>query len=454
MPAMTNPASALRTALTHEADPAAPLLEDIWLLTIFAALLATAFPWFVSGFNIDFAAASLALLALGAIYVGMNLAATYRHEGRTNRWLSALLNAAGVITLGVLWRHAGGLQNPAFLIAFLLPVFASGALSRWQPYLTAGVAVLTVASVAALQDPELSWYAAARWVVRWIGAPSGAHDALLGFYAPVAYDVVLLEVFAILIFACAVATESINNAFGKLLTHLTGAQAEAASGQEMWLGILKGLPVPALLLDAESLEIIEASDPTTAFCQAQTSGRKLFDVLRFSQPEPIQTLVERSGGTAPFMGLRLTDDLRIVDVKVSHVLHENRRLALVVLFDVTSSFCVSSAADVSEQAVFVMDPRGKPLWANRPARSLFPDGLPPATTATTPNGPALWWQPGFSGRRRLRMTLGGRSYQALCTAVALSGEREDCYVVAMTPASAANQAPAAETSITHLSRTR
>jgi hypothetical protein len=38
--------------------------------------------------------------------------------------------------------------------------------------------------------------------------------------------------------------------------------------------------------------------------------------------------------------------------------------------------------------------------------------------------------------------------------VALSGEREDCYVVAMTPASAANQAPAAETSITHLSRTR
>jgi hypothetical protein len=446
---MANPNNTPTAPVAPAADLRAPLLEDIWVLTIFAALLATAFPWFVSGFNIDFAAASLALLALGAIYVGMSLAAALRRRGA--RWPSALLNVAGVITLGFLWQHAGALQNPAFLLAFVLPVIGSGALSRWQPYLTALLSVLTVAGIAARQDAELRWFAAGRWIVRLMGAgaQAGAHDALLGFYAPITYDVVLLEVFAILLFACAVATESINNAFGKLLDHLIGARADAASGQEIWLGLLRGLPVPALLVDAESLEIIQASEQAGAFClsEAALAGRHLLDVLAFSQPEPLQALIDRSGGTAPFMNLRLGNDLRIVDVKVSHLLHEGRRLALVLLFDVTSAFCVTSALDVSEQAVWVMDPSGKPLWSNRMAGSLFPNGLPPIGTAT---GPAPWWQPGFSGRRRLRVTVGGKNYQALCTAVALVGEREDCYVLAVATASAAHLAIGANAVVSHL----
>jgi hypothetical protein len=446
---MANPDNTRTATVAPAADPRAPLLEDIWLLTIFAALLATAFPWFISGFNIDFAVASLALLALGAIYVGMTLAAG--HGQRGPRWPSTLLNVAGVITLAILWQHAGGLQNPAFLLVFVLPVIASGALSRWQPYLTTILAVLTVAVVAARQDAELRWYAAGRWIVRLIGAgaPAGAHDALLGFYAPVTYDVVLLEVFAILLLACAAATESINNAFGKLLDHLIGARADAASGQEIWLGLLTGLPMPALLVDAESLEIIQASEQAAAFCHREValSGRQLLDVLPFSQPEPLQALIDGSGGTAPFMNLRLQDDLRIVDVKVSHLLHERRRLALVLLFDVTSAFCVTSALDVSEQAVWVMDPHGKPLWSNRMAGSLFPNGLPPI--GTTP-GSTPWWLPGFSGRRRLRVIVGDRNYQALCTAVALAGEREDCYVLAVATASAAHLASGATAVVSHL----
>lgn len=446
---MPNPDNTRTAPLVPAADPRAPLLEDIWVLTIFAALLATAFPWFVSGFNIDFAAASLALLALGVIYVGMSLMAGQQRGGP--QWPSAVLNVAGVITLGFLWLHAGGLQNPAFLLVFVLPVIGSGALSRWQPYLTAVLAVLTVAGVAARQDAELRWYAAGRWIVRLMGAgaTTGAHDALLGFYAPVTYDVVLIEVFAILLIACAVATESIYNAFGKLLDHLIGARADAASGQEIWLGLLKGLPMPALLVDAESLEIIQSSEQAAAFCHCELAlaGRQLLDVLPFSQPEPLQALIDRSGGTAPFMSLRLENDLRIVDVKISHLLHERRRLALVLLYDVTSAFCVTCALDVSEQAVWVMDPRGKPLWSNRTAGSLFPNGLPPIGTAA---GSTPWWLPGFSGRRRLRVTAGERNYQALCTAVALAGEREDCYVLAVATASAPHLASSATAVMNHL----
>jgi PAS domain-containing protein len=419
------------------------LLEDTWLLTIFAVVLASALPWFVSAFNIDFVATSWALLALGAIYVAMNLTASdQRHATRAARGQLALLNAAGIIAMGFVWLHAGGLQNPVFLLAFVLPVIGSGSLSRWQPYLSATLAMLVVGAVAVSQDPELSWYAAGRWLVRLLGpsaSAAGARGALLGFYAPMTYDVVLLEVFAILIFACAVMAESISNAFSRLFEHLKDARADAASSQQMWVGLLQALPLPALLIDAESLEIVQPSESMApAFCSAgaELAGRELFEVVHFSDPESIQALIAGSCGSAPLMGVRLDDELRIVDVKVSHILRDGRRLALVLLLDATAAFCVGAALDVSEQAVFVLDPGGKLLASNRAAASLFPDALPPiAATADA----TAWWRPGFSGRRRLRVTLGGRNYQAVCTAVALSGESEALCVVALTVAPAAHQ---------------
>ena len=46
-----------------------------------------------------------------------------------------------------------------------------------------------------------------RGLMGWLASSTqgGGHSAFPGFYAPVGYDVVLLEVFAILIFACAIA---------------------------------------------------------------------------------------------------------------------------------------------------------------------------------------------------------------------------------------------------------
>ena len=429
------------------ADPRAQVLEDTWLLTLFTVLLATAFPWFVSAFNIDFAATSWALLALGAVYGGMSLVAgARRYSTRAHRRLLALLNAAGVVAMACVWQHAGGLQNPAFLLAFVLPVIGSGSLSRWQPYLTALLAVLLVGAVSLSQDPELSWYAAGRTLVRVLGAsgPSaGSNGAFLGFYAPVAYDLVLLEVFAILILACAVAAESINNSFGKLLDHLTGARADAASGQEMWAGLMQRLPLPALLVDAESLEIVQASEHLAPFCIASgpLAGRELLEVVQFSYPEPIQALIAGEGGIAQAMAIRSDGSLRVADVRVEHMVQDRRRLALVLLLDATSAFCVTAALDVNEHAVFVLDAHGKLLLSNRPARTLFPEGLAPLTNAP---GTAAWWDPGFTGRRRLRVTLGRRNYQAVCTSVALAGEPEDLYVVALSPAPAAGTLPGAE----------
>src|SRR5690348_8933833 len=115
--------------------PQTQVLQDTWLLTLFAAVLATCLPWFTGTFDIDFAAASWALLLLGAVYVGMSLVTSAQDFTEpTRRRLLTALHVLAIIVMGYLWLRAGGLQNPVFLLAFMLPVFGATVLSRWQPY--------------------------------------------------------------------------------------------------------------------------------------------------------------------------------------------------------------------------------------------------------------------------------------------------------------------------------
>src|SRR5688572_29658635 len=102
-------------------DPGIHLLDDTWLLTIFAVLLATALPWLLSGFDVNFVAASLGLLVLGCVHFGFATLGRRVGTGERRGVLTAL-HVVGVSTVGFIWSNVGGLQNPAFLIVFALPV--------------------------------------------------------------------------------------------------------------------------------------------------------------------------------------------------------------------------------------------------------------------------------------------------------------------------------------------
>ena len=128
-------------------DPRIHLLDDTWLLTIFAILLATTLPWLVSALNVNFIAASIGLLALGAIHIAFSALGRPVRTGE-RRALPMGLHIAGVLTVGFIWMHVGGLQNPGFLMVFALPVVGAIFLSRWQPYLMALLAVVVVGAVA------------------------------------------------------------------------------------------------------------------------------------------------------------------------------------------------------------------------------------------------------------------------------------------------------------------
>ncbi|MGH8220908.1 MAG: hypothetical protein ACREUT_20425 [Steroidobacteraceae bacterium] len=426
-------------------DPRVHLLDDLWLLTIFAILLAAGLPWLVSSFAMQIGAALLGLLALTAVHVAFTVLvspATVLGAGR--RRALALLHALGVVVIGLTWHYAGGLQNPAFLLVFALPVVGAIFLSRWQPYASAAVAVLVVAIVALAEAPELRWYASGfdpvgPWLVTRLGAITGAADTPFpGFYAPAGYYLVLLEGFAILTLACAFAAEYLGAIFDRLHAHVAAARLEAEHGRELWSSLIEELPRPAVLVEASTMQIVaeSASLAEGGWTRAPASGRKLGEVVQFSYPEIVEELVSGAGGIAPEVTLRVGGELRMAHIHVRHIAHRGRRFALVLMEDRTEAFAVRAAVDAAEQATLVLDAEDRVLAFNRPAHALFSSarlGAEAQPLLAFPELPQRWWEPGLTGRRKMHVRILPRLFQVTSTAVALPGERERILVIAFLP---------------------
>jgi PAS domain-containing protein len=442
-------------------DPRIHLLDDLWLLTIFAVLVATLLPWLVSGLAIDLIAAASALVVLGAIHVALAaLGARATGASGRRRRLLGVLHLLGVLTMAYVWHHAGGLQNPLFLAVFALPIVGSIFLSRWHPYLVAVTCVIVVALIAAIEAPELRWYvpgidAAAASLEKLLGRGNAAGGLpFAGFYAPSDYYLVLLEAFATVMLACAVAAEYLGTVFERLRGQVAGALIEAERGEQLWSMVLEQLPLPAFLVDADTCEVSFASGAAvTRFTQQERPliGRGLFEVLSFSYPELVHELVSGAGGIARPAMVRLGDHLLATEVRVQHLAQKGRRLALVTVQDVTDSFCVKAALDGAEQAAIVLDSAGRVLAWNKPATALFPavqlDGEIRHLLAQPP-GEGRWWDPGLSSRRKSHLTVMQRVYQLTCSAVPLPGEAERLYVLAFVPAAQVASADQETTSYT------
>ena len=435
------------------------LLSDIWLLTIVAILIATGVPWFANGFEVDVGAASWGLLAVGGIQVAFTiLPSRTRPQGRWHDRTLTLLDVIGVILIGFVWQHVGALQNPTFLMVFALPVIGAIFLSRWHPYLIAAVSVCVVGVVALAQAPELRWYASGlvgsdAWLTWLFGRQStAAQPSFSGFYAPSSYLIVLLEVFSVGLFACAVVAEYVGIIFERLNAHTALARTEAEHGQELWASLIERLPLPALLVDPASLRVVASSDFAITYLrggETPLEGRNLFEALRFSYPDAVHELIVGSDGAAPLTVIRVADQLRVTQVRVLHVVHKGHRLALLTIEDGTEVFCLKAALDTSEYAALVIDAQGRLLAFNKPAMWLFGGaevGADAAQLLSQPNSGPRWWEPGLTDRRKMHIEIDQRIYQVTSSAITLTGEQERIFTVSILPVAKGGTADPFETS--------
>jgi hypothetical protein len=329
---------------------------------------------------------------------------------------------------------------------FALPILGAIFLSRWHPYLMATLAATAVALVAAIEAPELRWYAPGTAVLvagleRLLGSGSTAPPLpFAGFYAPADYYLVLLEVFVILMFACAVAAEYLATVFERLHVQVGAALIEAERGEQLWSGVLERLPLPAFVVDTDTCEVLFASSAALGRFEAadvRLTGRSLLEGLHFSYPELVHELVSGAGGIARPCMLRLNGQLLATEVYVQHLAQKGRRLALVIVQDMTEDFCMKAALDVAEHATIVVDAEGRVLAWNKPATALLPEAQVNAEiTRLLPElaPQTRWWDAGLSGRRKMHVTIAQRVYQLTCSSVALPGEDERLYVAAFVPA--------------------
>ena len=425
-------------------DPRVHLLDDLWLLAIFSILFAAGLPWLLGSFDIKVAAALLGLLALAGIHVGFTIL-TAPAPG-VNRWRKralALLHALGVVVVALIWHYAGGVHNPAFLLVFVLPVIGAIFLSRWQPYAIALLAILAVSAVALTESPELRWYASgfapqAAWLSGLFGGPAAAGGPFPGFYAPPGYFLVLLEGFAVLMIACAFAAEYLGSVFDRLHADLAAARAEAERGQQLWASVIEELPLPAMLVDARTHHVVSESAALERLTAGgvPAAGRKLTEAIEFSYPEIVEELVNGTGGEAPQVVLRRGGELRLARIRVQHIPYKGRRLALVLIEEMTDAFAARAALDVAEQAIVVVDAQDRVLAFNRPALALFSAarvGADAPTLLAQPDAPPRWWEPGLAGRRKMHVRIVPRIFQVTSTAVALPGEQERLCVIAFLP---------------------
>jgi hypothetical protein len=170
----------------------------------------------------------------------------------------------------------------------------------------------------------------------------------------------VLEVFSIVLFACAVAAEYIGAILERLLANGMLARAESEKAQELWATLIERLPVPGVLVDPTSLRIVGCSDAARTYLRSgevSPEGRNLFEVARFSFVDLVQELIAGAIGTASLTAIHVADEVRLTQVRVLQVVHKKRRLVLLTLEDVTEAFCLRAWSMRLDESVPSTSPR-------------------------------------------------------------------------------------------------
>ena len=427
------------------------VLDDVWLLTLFAVLLGTGVPGFVGNFDIAFGPVLLGVLGLGALHVALAFLAGSGFTGAWHVLVLTALHAAGVVTLGLVWHHGGGLQNPVLLTAFLLPVIGAAFISRWQPYFTAGLAILVVALAALIEAPELRWYAngLGTWTASLLPDATLAAAPFPAFYAPSSYYVTLLQCFTMVTLVSAAAADYLGTLFDRHRAHAELARERAQSGHELWTSLIEHLPVPALLVEVDTLRVIRFSESAAPLLSSEEGaakwvGRNVLKAVCFSYPEVVRALIRGDAGPARPCGIRVGDDLHIAKVSVRHLGYQGHALALLTIEDVTDAFSTRAALDRADEAVLIIDSKTRVITFNKSVRTLFPHadvGTEAARLLGHPGESAVpWWHPGLRGRRKRLVEIDERIYQMTSSTVPLAGEDEGFYVLAFLPVAGATSA--------------
>lgn len=421
------------------------LAETLWYAALWAALAAAALPWYLRLLPIDLGPPAWTLFGFGTA-LWLSSAASGRLATRRGLLaVTALQHVAGVVVLGVVWQMAGGLENPAYLAVFALPVVAAAALpARRLTYFAAGAAFAAVVLLALLERPELRWYLAS------LGLPGGLVSEawpLPGFASspfpaltpPPTSAAAILLVFGVLLAAVAVAVDALSGRLSHLYLRLETSGAALARAESLARDLVRSSPVPAVLLRSANLQVVEASDAffrELLVARDEIFEKSLLELVAFGYPEIAESLLRGERREVPFVVLRVGAETRFARLQSYPIEHGNERLLYASLHDVGELYFLQAALDAEDEALLVLSVDDRLTYSNRAASALFGPlefGQPAADVLA---GAALepgWWHPGPRSRVERRVRAGATPCRAAVTAVEVPGAEGRLTIVRLRP---------------------
>lgn len=410
------------------------LFDDVWLVTLVVVFVAIAVPWFVQALEVELAPIAWSLFAFGVVHLASMLAADMIRSERVLLALAFGQQVVGVLFLGLVWHLAGGLHNPLLLLVFALPVIAAGLSTGGQSFASALLAIATAAGVALFEAPELRWY------LERAGLPLGAlglrADALSdlarpfpGLAAPASYHFVALQLFAVLLFAVAMLTESFRSLLMRLYARVRLSHDALGDARAFAAEVLAAAPVPSALVYRDTYKVTLASRSFLRQFDVEPQAlpeRDLFALIEFAYPEVVQELIA-GGGTAPLVTYRAGGETRIAQMQVHAFEHAGTRLAHVSIDDVSGTYALQAGFDALDEACIVIGTGRRLLHLNRAARALVGEASLGAEAAQALAEPGLaddWWELGPRSEQERQVMLRGVLHQARCIALRVPGERD------------------------------
>jgi PAS domain-containing protein len=319
-------------------------LHDTAILMSLAVMFAAVFlVWYLRVLEVPLRPVAWGFLGFWLAYLA---AGTYTDGLRTIHGLIAahqVLQVSVIAYLICLWHQLGGIRNLAFLMVLVVPVVISGVLmQRWQPYVTAGLGSAAVWCATIVEDSSFRWYLS-QYMPLLRGLP-GMPEAEFGSGSTILPDVQLtpsltltaLMMFTLVEILAAFLTESLSATVAKQQARSVLAENMSTDSEGILQGALKAVPVPTVLVDAATAQVMGASESflrQMVLNRSDLEGRNLFDLLDFERPHDVRELFERQGGVLPECRFGVGGERRLGRVWIETFVTTAGRYASVVVQD-------------------------------------------------------------------------------------------------------------------------
>jgi diguanylate cyclase (GGDEF)-like protein len=325
------------------------VLDFVWVFTLAvqagALLLFAWLGWLDRGIG----STSRSVLACGILFV---LAADLSYRLVSPRAVEHSIYGVQVVGVGLLaylWTLSGGTSHAAGLAFFVPPLVASGMVGlAWLPQITATLAVAGV----------------------WIA------DAAAGPAASAHQSASLLWLFTAASAGLAVGSPVLSGLLVRLHQRIRSESDLADEAHGTFQAVMRGAGDPIVVVYADTLQVAHASESfyrRMLLDRRTTTGRSLFNLLRFANRERMESMFEEENGVIPFQHVEIGPEPIVANLRFFHSDHEGTRYLHITFEEVTDLYYFQLAFDAIEDPLVIVGDVGELFYGNRAANVLLGD---------------------------------------------------------------------------------